>query len=99
MSEEKQLTPEEAAALREERMKATQSLIEERKLTHELQKLNAEIAIFRAKELEAYMMIRQITNPNADVEEHIVTEDDLKNNPELEKQGIKVGDKVEIPKQ
>ncbi|HAE68487.1 MAG TPA: hypothetical protein DCG77_15065 [Sphingobacterium sp.] len=28
---------------------------------------------------------------------HIVTESDLKHNPELEKKGIKVGDEVEIP--
>jgi len=28
---------------------------------------------------------------------HIVTESDLKHNPELEKKGVKVGDEVEIP--
>jgi len=31
-------------------------------------------------------------------EDHIVTEEDLKNNPDLVAQGIKVGDVVQIPK-
>lgn len=28
---------------------------------------------------------------------HIVTDEDLKNNPELVEQGVKVGDEIEIP--
>lgn len=28
---------------------------------------------------------------------HVVTEDDLKNNPELKKQGVKVGDEITLP--
>lgn len=39
------------------------------------------------------------TNPQGGPKlvKHIVTESDLKHNPDLEKRGIKVGDEVEIP--
>ncbi len=67
-------------------------------LRAKLQSFNTQIAVGRAEELKALMFIGQITNPKPqDLEDHIITEEDISNNPDLAQAGAKVGDKVQIP--
>lgn len=40
----------------------------------------------------------QIGADSSETYDHVVTEDDLTNNPELIEQGIKVGDTIQVPK-
>lgn len=55
-----------------------------------LDKLRAQIA---EKEAE----LEKNGDPDADGEKHIVTEEDLQNNPDLVEQGVKVGDEITLP--
>ncbi|WP_437918441.1 hypothetical protein [Sphingobacterium sp. LRF_L2] len=55
-----------------------------------LDKLRAQIA---EKEAE----LEKDGDPDADGEKHIVTEEDLQNNPDLVEQGVKVGDEITLP--
>ncbi len=65
-----------------------------------MQELNMQMASYRAVELESFAKIQHFSKPNSNQEmiEHIVSEDDMKNNPQLAEQGIKAGDKITIPK-
>lgn len=64
----------------------------------ELQKLNTQIAVDRSEELKALVFIGQVTNPKSqDLENHIVTQEDIDNNPELTENGINPGDEIQIP--
>lgn len=93
MSEEKQPTKEEIIAFLNES-------IEIAKLRADLQELNTRIAVGRADELKALVFIGQVTNPKQeDLESHIVTEEDVENNPQLKDNGVKVGDEIQIPKE
>jgi len=58
-----------------------------------------QIAQDRAEELKALIFISQVTNPKmeGDVEEHVITEEDITNNPDLVNEGISVGDTVTVP--
>ena len=66
----------------------------------ELQELNTKIAVGRMEEAKAVYTLAQITTPPSSQEhdEHILTEEDIKANPELAEQGLKVGDVIGIPK-
>jgi len=68
-------------------------------LRSRLQKFNMQIAQDRAEELKALIFISQVTNPKmeGDVEEHVITEEDITNNPDLVNEGISVGDTVTVP--
>lgn len=91
MSEEKQPTREEIIAFLNES-------IELSKLRAELQEFNTKIAVGRADELKALVFIGQITNPKQEeLENYIVTQEDLDKNPDLKENGINAGDEIKIP--
>lgn len=93
-------TVDQSQPTKEEVIAFLNESIEISKLRAELQSYNAQIAIGRADELKALMLIAQITNPKPeDQEKHTVTEADIAANPELVEAGISVGDEVMIPKQ
>lgn len=77
--------------------------IEVKTLQVDLQKLNTEFAIAKAEELKALSFVAQMNNPkpNANPYEggvhHKLTQDDLDENPEFAKNGLKVGDEVVFP--
>jgi hypothetical protein len=76
--------------------------IEVKKLQVELQELNTRLAKGRAEELQALSYVAQITNPQVappDAEPHIITEEDIAENPQLTEQGFKVGDEVLVAKE
>jgi hypothetical protein len=74
--------------------------IEFKTIQLELQELNTKIAVGRMEEAKAVYTLAQITTPPSSQEhdEHILTEEDIKANPELAEQGLKVGDVIGIPK-
>lgn len=93
MSEEKQPTREEVIAF-------LNDSIEVADLRAKLQSLNTQIAVGRAEELKALVFISQLTNPESqELSKHILTEEDLKSNPDIAKAGYKVGDEISIPEQ
>ena len=96
MEEEKKIpTKEEIVALLQEQ-------IEVKTFQLQLQELNEKLAKSKAGELQALEFIGNMTNPQqekADAEEYTLTEDDIKNNPELAEQGFKAGDDIMVPKQ
>lgn len=106
MSEEKVVQDEQqrqTPPTKEELIAFFQEQIDVKKVQLELQELNSKLAISRAEELKALSFIAQMTNPKAQDDSyqggvpHTITEEDLKNNPELFEQGLKVGDEVLIP--
>lgn len=91
MSEEKQPTREEIIAFLNESIEVT-------KLRADLQELNTKIAVNRADELKALSFIGQVLNPKQEnLENHIVTQEDVDANPDLKENGIKAGDEIRIP--
>lgn len=66
-----------------------------------VQELNTKIAEGRAKELQSLAFIAQITSPKKEdsgaAVEHVVTEEDMENNPELKEYGVNVGDTISLP--
>lgn len=78
--------------------------IEMKTLQCTLQELNTRIAINRAEEMKAMLAAAHLTQqsqapaggPPPDAIPHIVTEEDLVNNPDLATQGVKAGDEVLI---
>ena len=70
----------------------------------ELQELNTKLAVAKAEELKALSIIGNITTPPStdkgqqpQGQPYTITQEDLDNNPELVKEGLKVGDEVLIP--
>lgn len=96
---------QETPPTKEEVIKFFQEQIEVKKVQLELQELNTRLAVGRAEEMKALSFIGQMTNPRPESNPyqggtpHILTEEDLQNNPELAEQGLKVGDEVLIPKE
>jgi len=92
-------TQERQEPTKEEVISFLTESLEIAELRAKLQDCNTRIAAGRAEELKALVFISQITNPKPqeDLEEHIVNEEDITNNPELSEAGIKVGDVVQIP--
>lgn len=86
---------------KEQLIAALQEQIDVKTVQAELQDLNTRLAQGRANELEAYAKIAHFSNNSPskeDAVEHIVTQDDIDNHPGMTQQGIKVGDKIGIPK-
>ena len=95
MEEENKIpTKEEIVALLQEQ-------IEVKTLQVQLQELNEKLAKSKAGELQALEFIGNMTNPQSksEAEEYTLTEEDIKNNPELSEQGFKAGDEILVPKQ
>lgn len=94
MEEEKNIpTKEEIIALMKEQ-------IEVKEYQVKLQELNEKLAKSKAGELQALEFIGNMTRPpQEEAEEHILTEEDIKQNPELAKQGFVAGDEIMVPKQ
>lgn len=89
---------EQQMPTKEEIMKFLQEQIDVKKLQLELQELNAGIAAARAEELKALSFVAQMTNPQQmATKQHVVTQEDLDNNPELVDAGVGVGDEIMIP--
>lgn len=88
------------APSKEEVLKFLTEQIEVKLVQLELQKLNADLADARARELKALGFIAQMTNPTppADAVPHNLTQEDMDQNPELVEQGFSVGDEVLVPK-
>lgn len=92
------------APSKEEVIKFLNEQIEVKTVQANLQELNTKLAVLRMEEIKALGTIAQMTNPqrqSTDVPDglipHVVTEDDIKNNPELSEEGVKVGDEILIP--
>lgn len=94
-------TNQQTPPSKEEVMAFLQEQIDVKKLQLELQEINAALAVARSEELKALTIIAQITQlpDNFETEPHVVTEEDLENNPELKDAGVKPGDEVRIPAQ
>ena len=92
--EQKVPTKEELIAFLEEQ-------IEVKTKQAQLQELNTKLAVLRAEELKALQFIAQMTNPSVQEADrgqpHIVTQEDLDNNPELVEAGVQAGDEILIP--
>lgn len=87
----------QAPPTKEDIIKFLSEQMEVKKAQYELQDLNTKLAMARAEELKALSFIAQMTNPQNNVPQgtpHIVTQEDLDNNPELVEAGIKVGEEV-----
>ena len=89
-------TQEQTVPSKEEIIKFLEEQIEVKKLQVDLQELNAKLASYKAEELKALGFISQMTNPQ-DQQKHIITQEDLDNNPELVEAGLSIGDEVMIP--
>lgn len=69
----------------------------------QVQEQNALLQELVLRELKAVIEIAELKARNAgtinqqDMVDHIVTEEDLKNNPDMVEQNIKVGDHIRIP--
>jgi hypothetical protein len=65
-----------------------------------LSRINCETAEYEARRAEAIAkqahFSKPLTSADQNIVPHVVTQEDLNNNPELAKQGIKVGDTVGI---
>lgn len=98
MSEQTTVNEQEPKApTKEEVIAFLQEQIEVKSKQFELQELNTKLAVARAEELKALQFIANITNPQSNVPQgmpHILTQEDLDNNPELVEAGLKVGDEV-----
>ena len=94
---------EQAIPTREEMMESLKKVIEISELRLRIQEINMFMATYRANELEAFTKIEHFTKKpgqgtDEEIIEHTVTQTDIDNNPELGKQGIKVGQKIGIPR-
>jgi len=106
MSENQQ--QEEKVPTKDEVISFLKEQIEVKEFQLKLQELNTALAKARFEELKSIAYMGQLTNNTKEANEsnyyeggmpHTITEDDLKANPELAEQGIKVGDEVLIPKE
>jgi len=89
-------TPEQNVPTKEEVLMFLSEQIDVKVKQVELQELNTKLATYRAEELKALQFIAQMTNPQppANAVPHVITQEDLDANPEISKQGFKVGDEV-----
>ena len=95
------MSEEQKVPTKEEIMAFLKEQIEVKELQAQLQDLNTRLAKSRAEEIQAISFVAQMTNPSQppadlDGEPHVITEEDLVNNPSLSEQGLKVGDEVLI---
>jgi len=90
-------TTEQQAPSKDEVVRFLKEQIEVKSIQLELQKLNADLAETRARELKALNFISNMTVAKNDVPQgtpHTLTQEDLDANPELVEAGLKVGDEV-----
>ena len=95
-------TTEQKLPSKEEVIAFLTEQVEVKEAQYKLQELNTKLAVAKAEELKALQFIAQMTNPQApppDAQPHTLTEEDMKENPELEEQGFKVGDEVLVSKE
>lgn len=96
INEEKIPTKEELIAFMTEQ-------IEVKTVQFQLQELSTKLAISKAEELKALSFIAQMSSPKSEGKAyeggmpHIITQEDMDNNPDLADEGVKVGDEVMIP--
>ena len=90
---------EEKIPTKEEVINFLTEQIDVKKVQYELQELNTKLAVARAEELKALSFIGQITNPQNDTVKHVVTQQDIDNNPEMSEAGIKAGDEILVAKE
>lgn len=98
MTEKTQQSTDQTTPTKEQLIAFLQEQIEVKEFQATLQKLNTSIAVERAAELEAFIKINHFTTQQPDVVQHVITQEDIDNNPVLAEQNIKVGDTVGIPK-
>ena len=82
---------------KEEVLAFLEEQIEVKRKQYELQELNTKLAVARAEEIKALSFIGNATNPQSNAPQgvpHILTQEDLDNNPELVEAGLNVGDEV-----
>ena len=83
---------------KEELIAALKEQIEVKSIQLELQEINEKLAKSMAGEYQAMQFVAQMKNPQKQAAtEHIITQEDLDNNPELIEQGFQIGDEVMIP--
>jgi hypothetical protein len=91
-------TEEQKVPSKEEVLAFLQEQIEVKSKQYELQELNTKLAVARAEEIKALSFIGNATNPQSTAPQggvpHILTQEDLDNNPELAEAGLNVGDEV-----
>lgn len=72
--------------------------IEVRELQVKLQELNTKMAVLRLNERNAIMQLADLQNVDeTERKTYTLTEEDIKQNPELKEEGLKAGDKIVIP--
>jgi hypothetical protein len=82
----------------EELIEGLKTSIELRKVQLELQQLNTAMAVSRAEEVRALSFMAQMREPEEDdAIPHVVTQEDIDNNPELKEAGVAVGQEILIP--
>lgn len=102
--------PEEKVPSKEEVIAFLKEQIEVKEFQLKLQELNTSLAKARFEELKSIAYMGQLTNSKQNTSEdnaqyyeggipHTITEEDMRSNPELAEQGLKVGDEVIIPKE
>lgn len=92
------MSDEQKVPTKEEIIAFIKEQIEVKKFQLELQEINTGLAVARMEEIKALAMIGQMTNPQKPQgTKHVVTQEDLDNNPEFAAQGINVGETVIIP--
>jgi hypothetical protein len=91
------MSEEQKVPSKEEIVAFLKEQIEVKEFQAQLQELNTRLAKGRAEELQALNFIGNMTNPQEQGVPHIITEEDLTNNPDLVEQGVQVGDEVLIP--
>lgn len=96
-----QVNDQQPLPSKEEVMAFMQEQIDVKTRQLDLQKINADLAEARARELKALQFIAQMTNPTPppDAIPHNLTQEDMDENPELVEQGFKVGDEVLVAKE
>lgn len=92
-----QTTEEKKIPSKDELIAALQEQIEVKSVQLQLQELNTKLASLRADELKAYAFIGQMTSPEPELTEHVVSQQDMDENPDMAEHGIKVGDTIQIP--
>lgn len=96
-TEEQEMTPAQVLS----KLKANLPL---RRAQVEMQELNTRMVHLRVQELEAMAKLQQFQAEQSrmaqeSIVEYVITEQDIKNNPEMLEQGIKVGQTIGIPKE
>lgn len=83
---------------KEEMVEMLSEQIAMRSVQLDLQRINTEIAELKFRESTAYVQWATIMKKGeGPSKEHVVTQEDLDNNPEMAAEGVKLGDTVLIP--